>query len=58
MYLRVIAIAIAIAIAIVMAFLEIQTIFEQLSAIFPENLKQLNSDLTPLLLALVQQKGC
>ena len=50
MYLRVIAIAIAIAIAIVMAFLEIQTIFEQLSAIFPENLKQLNSDLTPLLL--------
>ena len=54
MYLRVIVIGIAIviviALATAMAFIEIQKIFEQLFAIFPENLNQLNSDLTPLLL--------
>ena len=46
MYLR----AIAIAIAIAMTFVEIQKIFVQLFATLPENLNQLNSDLTPLLL--------
>lgn len=40
----------AIAIAAAMIFVEIQTIFKQLSAIFLEDLNQLNSDLTPLLL--------
>ena len=46
MYLR----AIAVVIATAMTFIESQKIFDQLFATLPENLNQLNSDLTPLLL--------